>query len=82
MKYFWTVVFYMKNGDVIQGLYIGSENSSSDIANKLLKGNDNTFNGLCGKDENHNLLVRVGEIQAIDISPIKKRKGERVPYEC
>ena len=49
MKYFWTVVFYMKNGDVIHGLYIGSETSSSDVAN--------------------NLLVRVGEIQAIDISP-------------
>lgn len=76
MKYFWTVVFYMKNGNVIQGLYIGSENSSSDIANKLLNGNDNAFNGLFGKDENHNLLVRVGEIQAIDISPIINRKGE------
>ena len=78
MKYSWTVIFYMKNGDVIHGLYIGSEKSSSDVANNLLKGkgNDNTFNGLFGKDENHNLLVRVGEIQAIDISPIKKRKGE------
>ena len=76
MKYFWTVVFHMKNGDVIHGLYIGSENSSSDIANKLLKGNENTFNGLFGKDENHNLSVRLGEIQAIDISPIINRKGE------
>ena len=72
MKYFWTIKFYMKNGDVIQGLYVGSEESSGDVANKILNGNDNTFNGLFGEDENHNLFVRVGEIQAIDISPIKK----------
>lgn len=74
MKYSWTVIFYMKNGDVIHGLYIGSEKSSNDVANNLLKGkgNDNTFNGLFGKDKNHNLFVRVGEVQAIDISPIKK----------
>ena len=71
MKYYWAVKFYMKNGDVFQGMYVGPETSSGDVANKVLSGNDSTFSGLFGKDENHNLFVRVGEIQAIDISLIK-----------
>ena len=46
MKRFWTVKFYMKNGDVIQGTYVGPEASSGDVSTKVLSGNDSTFNGL------------------------------------
>ena len=46
MKRFWTVKFYMKNGDVIQGTYVGPEASSGDVATKVLSGNDGTFNGI------------------------------------
>lgn len=64
MKRFWTVEFYMKNGDVIQGMYVGPEASSGDVATKVLSGNDSTFNGLFGEDENHNLFVHIWNLRA------------------
>lgn len=64
----WTVKFFMKNGDVIQGLYVGPEAETMAVARKLICGNLNNFVDLYGEDTSHHLFVKLGEIQAADIT--------------
>lgn len=64
----WRVMFYMKNGDTFEGYYQGSESESGKVAKKLITGDQNSFTGLYGENDKHNLFVKLGEIQACDIS--------------
>ena len=66
--YKWRIKFFMKNGDVFEGFYEGPENNSSDVANKNCTGDPKNFTGIFGEDRTHNLFVKLGEIQAYDIS--------------
>lgn len=65
----WRIKFYMKNGDVFEGFYEGVENTSGDVAKKVCNGDPNNFTGVFGENYRHNLFVKLGEIQAYDISP-------------
>lgn len=70
MNYKWSLSFRMKNGERYQGFYIGKETNSDAVARIILKGNENTFTGCKGPNCDSNLLVRIGEIVALDIKPI------------
>lgn len=66
--YHWKLKYYLKNGTVIEGIYHGNEKDSGEVAKWLLNGDINSFNGCRGADDKSNLLVRNGEIAALDIS--------------
>lgn len=66
--YKWRLEYLLKNGSRIVGMYIGDENESKDVVNKLMVGPLNGFVATYGRDEQHNLLVMRGEIAAVDIS--------------
>lgn len=67
--YKWRIKFFMKNGDIFEGFYQGSENASNEVAKKVCSGRLENFTGIFGENEKHNLFVKLGEIQAYDISP-------------
>lgn len=70
----WKIDFVMRSGNTIAGLYEGPENDSASVANKLLAGDPNCFEGMYslygyGKE---NLLVKKGEVVAATISEYKE----------
>ena len=69
--YEWRIDYWLESGAHLVGKFVGPENNSTEVANKILAGNPNTFFGLYGDDEKHNLLVKKGAISACDISPWK-----------
>lgn len=75
--YNWKITFYMKNGQTIKGIYHGEERNSDSVARKLLVGTDNTFCGCRGENDDSNLLVKIGEIAAADISVYQKKKENK-----
>lgn len=64
----WRIKFYMKNGDTFEGCYQGPESDSGFVARKLIIGDVNNFTELYGENDKHYLYVKLGEIQACDIS--------------
>lgn len=66
--YTWKITFHMKNGGIFEGYYRGPENNSADVAQKVCTGRPDDFTGLFGENDSHNLYVKLGEIQAYDIS--------------
>lgn len=66
--YKWRIEFVLNSGKVLVGMLRGSEDNSNDVAKKILEGQPNEFIGIAGIDETHNLLVKKGEIVAVDIS--------------
>ena len=70
--YEWKIDYWLKNGVHLVGKFVGPENDTTSVANKILAGNTNEFFGLYGEDEQHNLLVKKGAIVACDISPWKE----------
>ena len=67
----WRIEYLLKNGELLIGMHIGPETDSDSVARFILNCGDNSFVGTFGENEKHNLLVRVSEIAAIDISEWK-----------
>lgn len=70
----WKIDFVMRSGNKIAGIYEGPESDTSSVAEKLLAGDPNTFEGMYslygyGKE---NLLVKKGEVAAATISVYKE----------
>lgn len=72
--YKWKLVFILNSGKVLEAMYKGEESYSSDVAEKVLSGDLNSFSGYAGEDETHNLYVKTGDISALDISIWKEDK--------
>ena len=68
--YKWRITVYLKSGRALPGIYIGDENESTDVANKLLAGPSNEIFGMYGSDEKSNLLINRMEVAAMDIRPL------------
>lgn len=66
--YKWKIDIILKSGKELTVYYVGNENSSSEVANIVINGNDDTFNGFNNIDKSTNILVKVGEIAAMSIS--------------
>ena len=64
----WKIEFWLEGGHHVVGKYVGSERDTTGVANKILAGDANSFNGLYGVNEQHILLVKRGGIVACDIS--------------
>lgn len=66
--YTWQIDIWLKSGEKIKARYKGDETNSTDIMNKLIHGKlDNDWLGLYGETDSHNVIVKLGEIAAIDI---------------
>ena len=76
MVYKWDLLFYMRNGSTLTGMYEGPDTDSGKVAEKFLCGAPNTFNS-CYSDRSKtsSLLIRNDEIIAMDVGP---SKGEKV----
>ena len=66
--YKWKLDFILKSGKELTVYYRGAESTSSDVARKMLTGNENSLNGFANEDETKNIFVKVGEIAAASIS--------------
>ena len=66
--YRWKIEYWLDSGAHLTGIFVGPEDDSTKVANKILAGNPNEFFGLYGENEKHNLLVRKGSVVACDIS--------------
>ncbi len=69
MLYTWKIKIYLKNGETIFGLYRSNDQNSSEVANKLLSGNDFTFNAILNQDGAGQLCFRLRDVSAMEISP-------------
>ena len=67
----WRIEYLLKNGHLLVGMHIGPETDSDSVARSILACGNDSFVGTFGENERHNLLVRVGEIVAIEISEWK-----------
>lgn len=66
--YTWQIDIWLKNGEKIKARYKGNETSSTEVVKRLFEGKlDNSWVGLIGETDSHNLIVKIGEIAAIDI---------------
>lgn len=79
----WLIRYWMKNGYKLQGIYRGPETASDSVFEILFdKATDDTFVGIFGVNKDSNLLVRFGEIAAVDISVLlpneEKKNGQSV----
>ena len=76
MMYKWDLIFYMRNGSTLTGMYEGRQADSVEVAELFVGVSPNTFVG-CFSDryKTSNIVVKIDEIIAIDISP---SKGENV----
>lgn len=66
--YKWRIDIILKSGKEIAIYYKGYEATSDDVIKKVLKGDNNTFNGFSSEDETKNIFVKVGEIAVASIS--------------
>lgn len=67
--YKWRIVYHLTNGKELAAMYVGTEKDSKDVAEKLYgKKSVNDIVATFGENENHGLLVRMGDVAAIDIS--------------
>ena len=66
--YNWKIEIILKSGKELTVYYRGVENNSTDVANKMLAGNENTMNGFSNEDGTKNVLVKINEIAAASIS--------------
>jgi hypothetical protein len=48
--------------------YKGYESNSTEVANKMLTGNENTMNGFSNEDGTKNVFVKIGEVATASIS--------------
>lgn len=68
--YKWKIEIILKSGKDVTVYYNGSENNSTAVANKLLAGETNKFNGFSNEDNTKNIFVKIGEIAAASISVV------------
>lgn len=73
--YKWDVMFLMKNGATVNGIYMGPETTSNDVATKMLIGDVNSFVGISALTNQTALFVRYGDIQACYISPWRENNN-------
>ena len=66
--YKWKIEFILNSGKELTVYYAGSENNSTDVAKKMLTGNENTINGFSNEDGTKNIFVNIGEVAAASIS--------------
>ena len=75
MEYKWHVDILLKDRDgLINCVWRGPEIKSTDVAAKIIDANPNDFTSFYGLSDNHNVLVKVGEIVCMDIYPFKEEK--------
>ena len=71
--YKWRIVFMFNNGKVIEGIHKSEEHNSGNVLREIL-GNgakERTFFGLTDKQNKHNIIVCLENVDAIDISEYK-----------
>ena len=63
------VDFYLRGREEpLRCIWAGNENTSTEVANTILNGRrEQDFYGLQGINKDHNVLVRIGDIVALDI---------------
>lgn len=66
--YTWKIKVILNSGKELTMYYTGEENNSNDIVKKVVNGGDNTFNGFLSEDKKANILVKVSQIAAMEIS--------------
>lgn len=64
----WKIEFILKSGKEVTVYYKGYESNSTDVANKMLTGNENTMNGFSNEDGTKNVFVKIGEVATASIS--------------
>lgn len=64
----WKIEFILKSGKEVTVYYQGYESNSTDVANKMLTGNENTMNGFSNEDGTKNVFVKIGEVATASIS--------------
>lgn len=69
MLYTWKIKIYLSNGEIVFGLYKCDYKNSSEVANKLLSGNDFTFNAILNQDGGGQLCFRLRDVSAMEINP-------------
>lgn len=68
-KYKWKLEFTLNSGKVIEGVMICDFDNSGKVAEKILNVRDNTYFGFLDTTEKHNILVKIENVAALDISP-------------
>ena len=66
--YKWKIEIILKSGKEVTVYYEGVENSSGDVANKVLAERENTVNGFSNKDNTKNIFINISEIASAAIS--------------
>lgn len=70
MDYKWRVDILLKDRDgLINCVWVGPETKSTDVATNIVNAKPNDFTSFYGLSDNHNVLVKVGEIVCMDIYP-------------
>ena len=64
----WKIEFILKSGKEVTVYYKGYESNSTEVANKMLTGNENAMNGFSNEDGTKNVFVKIGEVAAASIS--------------
>lgn len=64
----WKIEFILKSGKEVTVYYKGYESNSTEVANKMLTGNENTMNGFSNEDGTKNVFVKIGEVATASIS--------------
>ena len=65
----WRVDILLKDRNgLIECVWVGPEVNSTDVARHIINGDFSSFHGL---SDNHNVLVKVGEIVCLDIYPFE-----------
>lgn len=62
----WDIKIWLKNGAILEGVYIGDEDTSNEVAVKLFCKSENKFAGI--GSNGMNLFYKVGEVSAFCIS--------------
>lgn len=62
----WDIKIWLKNGAVLEGVYIGDEDTSGQVASRLFEKSENQFVGI--GSNGMNLFYKVGEVSAFCIS--------------
>lgn len=76
MMYKWDLIFYMRNGSTLTGMYEGPQADSGKVAELFVGGSLTTFVGcFSDRSKTSSLVVKNNEIIAMDIGP---SKGENV----
>ena len=66
--YKWKIEFVLKSGKELTAYYKGTEDNTTDVANKILTGDDNSMNGFSDKDKTKHIFIKIGEIASASIS--------------